>query len=424
METTNNIKVRPSRRLGLGLAAVAFLFLLLTRPVAAQTTYTVTDLGTLGGTLSEADTVTQRGAVAGVATLSGDSAIRGFVWTGGNLIDIGSLSGGPNTIAQNVNNLVQVTGVSDGATTLADSNAACWNSSDFGTFADPLDGHAFLWIAGTITDLGTLGGKSSKGNRINNRGQIAGMSQINTSDPNGFVACGGSPGSQIVHAFLYEKGKMTDIGTLGGYDCVANPINDRGQISGGCDVTKTINPATGYPTHHPFLWTNGVMQDLGSLGGAFGYGEVVSNQGAVVGFSTLAGEQHAHGFVWQKGVMTDLGVFPGDTDSDAAGTNSSGQIVGGSYTNSTTRGVLWQNGTVIDLNSLIDPNSGYQMAWAYWINDAGEIAGQAVVESTGAIHAVLLSPNNNGIRGNSRSLPLTDNLRKLIFRGYRSRLLQ
>jgi len=424
MKTTTTSNQYEKQKFGWVRASFVVLPLLLLQNAVGQTSYTITDLGTLGGTLSEADTVNQRGAVAGISTLAGDSVIRGWVWTGGNLIDVGSLSGGPNTIAQNVNDLAQVTGVSDGATTLADSNAACWNPTDFGTFSDPLDGHAFLWTAGTIKDLGTLGGKSSKGNRINNRGQIAGMSQINASDPNGFVVCGGSPGSQIVHAFLYEKGKMTDIGTLGGYDCVANPINDLGQISGGCDVTRTINPATGYPIHHPFLWTNGVMQDLGSLGGALGYGEVVSNQGAVVGLTTLAGEQHVHGFLWQNGVMTDLGVFPGDTDSDAAGINSSGQIVGGSFTNSTTRGVLWQNGTPIDLNSLIDPNSGCQIAWTYWINDAGEIAGQAVVESTGETHAVLLTPNNNGIRGNSRSVPLTDSLRKLIFRGYRNRLLR
>src|ERR1700752_1059985 len=115
-----------TKQFGSSIVILALLPLFLPHNASSQTSYTITDLGTLGGTLSEADTVNQRGAVAGISTLSGDSVLRGWVWTGGSLIDVGSLSGGPNSLAQNVNDLVQVTGVSNGATTLADSNAACW----------------------------------------------------------------------------------------------------------------------------------------------------------------------------------------------------------------------------------------------------------------------------------------------------------
>lgn len=415
MKTTSNINERKKRKFRFALARLALLPLLLFRPAAGQTTYTVTDLGTLGGTFSASDNVNQRGAMAGISTFLGDTVLRGWLWNEGSLIDLGSLPAGPNNLATNVNNRLQITGVSDGAATTVDSNATCWNAND-SKVPDALDGHAYVWSGGMITDLGTLGGKSSRGSWINNHGQIAGVSQIPAIDPNGFIACGGSPGSQIVRAFLYEKGGMKDIGTLGGYDSYGNAINDLGQVGGGADVTKTINPATGYPTHHPFLWTNGVMTDLGTLGGAFGFAEQVTNQGNVVGLTSLVGEQHVHAFLWKNGVMTDLGVLPGDTDSDAWSMNGAGQVVGASWTSSTVRAFILNNGLMSDLNTLISPNSGYQLAFAYWINDAGEIAAQAVVESTGETHAVLLTPSNNGVRGNPGGVGLTPPLRAQLKR--------
>jgi probable HAF family extracellular repeat protein len=374
---------------------------------AHPASYTITDLGTLGGSFSAAGSVNNRGAASGITTLRGDTVIRGFLWTGGSLIDLGALPAGPNNVGQNVNEKLQITGAADGAASRADSNATCWTASSH-------DSHTYIWQSGVLTDLGTLGGNSSKGSVINDSGQIAGLSQIQAVDPNGFVACGGSPGSQMVHAFLFENGKMKDIGTLGGYDSAANAINDRGQVGGGSDVSTAIDPTTGYPRHHPYLWTNGVMRDLGTLGGQFGFDEQVTNDGSVVGFTTLAGEQHAHAFLWQNGVMSDLGVLPGDTDSDANYMNGLGQVIGFSATSSAVRAFIWQNGAMTDLNTLISPSSGFQLAIAYTINNAGQISAQAVVERTGETHAVILTPSNNSIRGKAGGAPLTPSLRKYL----------
>jgi probable HAF family extracellular repeat protein len=74
-----------------------------------------------------------------------------------------------------------------------------------------------------------------------------------------------TPGSFQTHAFLWANGRMTDIGTLGGSESRANGINTAGQITGGSEMSE-CRPSGEIPTH-PFLWDKGVMIDLGTLGG-------------------------------------------------------------------------------------------------------------------------------------------------------------
>jgi len=150
------------------------------------------------------------------------------------------------------------------------------------------------------------------------------------------------------------------------------------------------------------------------LGGGLSIAFALNAKGYVAGFYTLPGEQHQHAFLWRNGALKDLAVIAGDTDSLALGMNSFGQVVGWSGTSSSMRAFLWQHGVMIDLNTLLSPDSGFQLATANYINDAGEIAAQAMVESTGEMHAVLLTPSNNGIRGNPGGVPLTPAVRRLL----------
>jgi probable HAF family extracellular repeat protein len=271
------------------------LFAALALPVqlaAQQPRYKLIDLGTLGGPISSfgpfnSVILNENGtAVGGADTSRSDPNYpnfnpfvapdpldpfiqHAFQWRNGVMTDLGAL---PGTNSSYVN-WVNASGVAAG-------------NSENGSI-DPLLGwpevRGVVWKNGQITDLGTLGGNETSASAINRHGWVVGTTTNSVSD----TACG--LGTQC-RAFLWdEKNKMRDIGTLGGPDAFAVFVNDLGQVA-GISLVDTTDPFS-----HAFLWQNGKMQDIGTLpGGNFSQPNYLNNRGQVVGISTLAGDSVTH----------------------------------------------------------------------------------------------------------------------------------
>ena len=149
-----------------------------------------------------------------------------------------------------------------------------------------------------IVDLGTLdtthngGGGGSQAWAVNSLGQVVGFSRTGIGEPAPY-------GAQ--HAFVWEQGVITDLGTLGGApneQSTARFINERGQIVGWS------GPYASAATR-AVIWDGGVVHDIGTLGGDRSMPSGLSDAGHVVGSSTIpSGASHA--FLWLNGVMQDL----------------------------------------------------------------------------------------------------------------------
>ena len=365
----------------------------------------VDDLGSLAGAdhCSASARVNAKGEVVGISEngeidlLAGINQSRPVRWIDGHIEDLGTF-GGNQGGASGSNNHGLIVGGAVNTTPDPYSILYLLLGSSNGT-----ETRAFVWKDSRMQDLGTLGGPDATAILVNDHGQVAGMSYTN------FSKSLGCPGLLTSDPFFWEHGKMTDIGTLGGTCGVPFAMNNRGQVVGQSFIT-------GDASFHPFLWPgrDGKIEDLGTLGGSYGAPNAMNETGDVVGYSSTAGDQVEFAFLWSEGAMANLGSLSGDACSTANAINSRGQVVGISATCdyiTSRRAFLWENGSMVDLNTLISPRSGMQLTLAETINDHGEIAvngtpsGCGIVEQCG--HAVLLIPcdeNHLGIEGCDYSL--------------------
>jgi probable HAF family extracellular repeat protein len=349
----------------------------------AQVTYTITDLGTLGGGNSIPLWITNTGDVIGFSDTDqfdnfGNVVDHAFRWTKGKMYDLGT-GGDINSAGSGGNDEGAVVGNN-------------WYNIH----------HALLWYKGSVTDLGTLigPGGSSQAQQVNDAGQIVG----------GSLAADGT-----IHAVQWNHGVIHDLGTFGApnTNSVAFGINDRGQMVGVAQLNDIVDPILEFPDFYGTLWDNGAVVNLtfSTPGDAFN----INNKSQVVGRLLIPDPVErgvAHAYVWQEGVVTDLGVPAGDDNSEANSLNDNGQIVGDAgvgfiETYAPDRALLWQNGERFDLNTLIPADSGYYLIIATDVNARGQIVVYAVQLSTGNIHAAILTPQPSNV-GHTAVAPRTE----------------
>ena len=277
--------------------------------------------------------------------------------TSGTLVNLGTL-GGTVSLAEAINGSGQVVGYS----TLAD-----------GTY------RAFLYSNGRLYNIGTLGAAYGVGYGINASGQVVGSSYTKANLDHAFLWTPSTPNG--------TSGKMIDLGTLGGQSSSAYGVNKNGEAVGYAYRSDG--------NFRAFLYSNGTMKDLGTLGGDWSRADGMNDADQIVGQAYLRANVSAHACLWQNGTIKDLGTL-GGTYSEAYGINSSGsQIVGYSDVPSNSgylvsHAFLYSNGVMQDLNKSIPANSGWVLAQATGVNDAGQIVGYGTLN--GQQKGFLLTP--------------------------------
>ena len=348
---------------------------------AVKADYAIKDLGTLGGSFAFAGGISNRGWVLGYSSLPGDNDTHSFLWRDGEMTDLGTL-GGPNSFSDfRPNDFGQAGGYSD-------TSSPDPNGEDYCGFGTQLVCHAFFWSHGAKIAEPTLGGSSATGFGTNNLGDLAGSSETKNQEP----TCAGTGQVLQYRPVLWRQGRAYELPPLPGDPVgVAYAVNDWGEAIGQTGPCGT--DAFG-GSGHAVLWRNKKPIDLGSLGGETNNApQDINNRSQVVGFSGLAGDATFHAFLWEKGVMKDLGTLPGDVHSVAEAINVEGEIVGRSSDAAFNgRGVIWRNGKIIDLNTLIPSDSGLYIMEGTSVNDLGQIVGVAMQISTGEMHAFVATP--------------------------------
>jgi probable HAF family extracellular repeat protein len=171
-------------------------------------------------------------------------------------------------------------------------------------------------------------------------------------------------------------------------------LNERGQAIG----TSTL---AGDESWHAFLWENGKMVDLGTLGGESSEPLAVNERGWIVGRSDYSpNSPYHHAVLWfDRTSKMDLGIVAPCHNSTATAVNARGLVVGGlgGCTDDPSdlgfsSAFVWRPGRrMADLNSLVIPGSNMHIEFATGINDKGEIAANAFLPA-GEIHGILLVP--------------------------------
>jgi probable HAF family extracellular repeat protein len=249
--------------------------------------------------------------------------------------------------------------------------------------------HAELWLPGLHLDLGTLGGPNSGVvfASHSNRGQIVGIAETADMDPLGETwSCAGAffptTTQHICLGFVWQNGTMTALPTLGGYNGFASSVNDLGQVVGWAETA--VHDSTCVPPQvlqfEAVIWgpANGQIQQLPGLpGDPDSAATAINDKGQVVGISGIC--QNAvgafsakHAVLWQNGQAIDLGNIGGHGWNTPTFINNQGQIVG--FAN--------QNGDLVNGQLALNFHA---FLWTQdrGMRDLGTLPGDAISEALG-----------------------------------------
>jgi len=211
---------------------------------------------------------------------------------------------------------------------------------NFQTYNDPqppagydVREHAFVYTANKSTELPPLSGDDgAEAFDINNVGQVVGLS----------IRDHVSSEETHQHAVIWNNGVPTDLGTLGGKNSLAERVNDNGVVIGSTESSTA--PADQVTSRRAFQWKNGKIAELPPLASGQGsFALDLNNQGVVVGYSA-SDFTHQTANIWVNGHPIDLNTLipasSGYVLTLAGDINASGQIIAGGTHNGVKAYVL------------------------------------------------------------------------------------
>ncbi|MEV4178010.1 hypothetical protein [Nonomuraea sp. NPDC049709] len=265
---------------------------------------------------------------------------QAMVWDDGQVIDVGTL-GGPTS----------------GASAIDEDGRVVGNS-----YTTEEKGHAFLWHDGVIQDLGSFGGYTSP----KDVSQSVVVGEYVSTRPDGVLR---------TRAFKFENGVKTDLNVVTGSSAV--DVNTAGQIAGTHRRTETPGLPANQQTQRAFLWANGAVTELGTLGGIWSQATGLNNGGQVVGQSALGADGVLQaGFVWSSATGMSR-VEDGGGLARPTAINDDGVVVGTHACDpaGTAHPAVWTDPAQAPVR-LPDPAGGTATA-VNAINLGGEIVGAA-----------------------------------------------
>lgn len=327
----------------------------------ARPRYKITEIRAFGGANSEAYAINNAGQVTGYAETA-DGKQRPFLFSNGNLSDLGALSESANrSVGFAINADGRVVGVSETGEASVQ--------------------HAVLYGIEGIQDLGTPGGVHSTATGINSSGVICGYGSPEGQGERNTATAG------FYRPFIYDKvNGLRLIPILEGYELGSTgTMNNLGQVPGGSHIRSTGWRGTIYDIG------TGKLTALSEEGVGQSFVAAINDVGLATGWM---GTSRERGLAFLYNVrdesILDLGNLGGGF-SDARALNDAGDVVGTSHIARGKRhAFVYRNGAMADLNSLIPADSGWELNIATGINHLGQIVGYGKV--SGVTRAFLLTP--------------------------------
>jgi probable HAF family extracellular repeat protein len=342
--------------------------------------YSVVTLGSLGGSASSGNAITEFGFPLGNSNLAGDAETHAAIWIGSQPFDLGTLGGPNSAVDWPVHNRQGVIAGIAETTGLMSEN---WSCAAFFPTADHHVCQGFVIREGEMKALPTLGGTNGYASGVNNRGDVVGWAETRLQDS----TCTFPQVFQFEAVKYGRDDKPQLLRPLpGDQDSAATALNDAGDVVG---ISGECNNAVGaLSAKRVVLWHNGQPQELKTFDGSgWNTPTDINERGDVVGFANVAPDIAADGslqfnpvaFIWTKeqGAQKIL-PLAGDTNSIAYAINNRGQVVGQSFGGPEgSRAFVWENGKATDLNTIVSGDAGIYLLYAEGIDERGDITGQA-----------------------------------------------